>query len=123
MILVDTSVWVDHLRLGHAELRRALERGQVLGHPWVIGELSLWHLGRRDEILNLLHGLPQATVASTEEVQAAIEHQLLPGSGIGYVDAQLLTATMLTPDSMLWTTDRRLRAVATRVNRDFSPEA
>ncbi len=122
MILVDTSVWVDHLRSGNAELRRALERGQVLGHPWVIGELSLGHLSRRDEILNLLHALPQTTVASTEEVQAAIERQLLHGTGIGYVDAQLLTATMLTPDSMLWTADRRLHAVATRVGREFSPE-
>lgn len=115
MILVDTSVWIDHLRTDSATLGRALERGEVLGHPWVIGEVSLGHLGRRDEILNLLHGLPQATVASTEEVQAAIENQQLQGSGIGYVDAQLLTATMLTPDSMLWTADRRLRAVATRI--------
>lgn len=123
MILVDTSVWVDHLRSGNAELRRALERGHVLGHPWVIGELSLGHLGRRDEILNLLHGLPQATVGSTEEVQAAIEHQQLHGTGIGYVDAQLLTATMLTPESMLWTADRPLRAVATRIGRVFSPGA
>lgn len=121
MILVDTSVWVDHLRTGNATLGRALERGEVLGHPWVIGEVSLGHLGRRDEILNLLHGLPQATVASTEEVQATIDRQHLTGSGVGYVDAQLLTATMLTPDSVLWTADRRLLAVAERIGRGFSP--
>lgn len=122
MILVDTSVWIDHLRTGNAALGRALERDEVLGHPWVIGEVALGHLGRRDEILNLLHGLPQATVASTDEVRAAIENQQLQGSGIGYVDAQLLTAMMLTPESMLWTAGRRLQAVAGRIGREFSQE-
>jgi len=122
VILVDTSVWVDHLRSGNAALDRALEGGQILGHPWVTGELSLGQLGRREEIVELLHGLSQATVATPDEVQTAIERLHLPGSGIGYVDAQLLTATMLTPDSMLWTADRRLRTVAMRTGLEFSPE-
>lgn len=115
MILVDTSVWVDHLRTGHSTLVRLLENQLVLGHPWVIGELALGQLSRRNEIIRLLGNLPQAAVATNEEVITLIDRHRLYGVGIGYVDAQLLAATLLTADSVLWTADQRLASVASRL--------
>jgi predicted nucleic acid-binding protein len=115
MILVDTSVWIDHLRAGVAELSRALHASLVLCHPWVIGEIALGHLDARARVLGLLGGLPAARTATEPEVLAMIERHGLQGSGIGYLDAQLLAATMLTQGARLWTRDRRLAAVASRL--------
>ena len=112
MILVDTSVWIDHLRIGDPQLTVLLEEAQVLAHPWVIGELALGQLSRRSEILGLLSNLPQTTVATETEVMTLVETQHLFGRGIGYVDTHLLAATLLTTDASLWTRDRRLAAVA-----------
>ncbi len=114
MILVDTSVWIDHLRRGDPELTSLLQDGQVLAHPWVIGELALGHLSHRSEILGLLRNLPQAKSATDVEVLTLIDNQQLFGLGIGYVDAHLLAATMLTTDARLWTRDKRLAVVAAR---------
>jgi len=123
MILVDTSVWVDHLRAGHRTLAHLLERGSVLGHPWVVGELALGHLAQRQEILGLLNSLPQAAVTTPAETLAFIELHELHGLGIGYVDAQLLAATQLTSDAGLWTNDKRLAAAATRLGLVVDPSA
>ncbi len=112
MILVDTSVWVDHLRASNAVLAGLLEQATVLAHPWVVGEIALGNLSRRQEVLGLLDGLPQATSATPAEVLFVIERHELHGTGIGYVDAQLLAATKLTGDATLWTSDRRLAALA-----------
>ncbi len=112
MILVDTSVWIDHLRTGEPELVALLQDGHVLAHPWVTGELALGHLSRRSEILRLLHHLPQAKAATDHEVLTLIDNHRLFGLGIGYVDAHLLAATMLTTGAHLWTRDKRLAAVA-----------
>jgi predicted nucleic acid-binding protein len=112
VILVDTSVWVDHLRVGDALLARLLDRGETLGHPWVTGELALGNLREGSEVLRLLEHLPQATVATAAELLEFINRPDLSGLGIGYVDAQLLAATMLTGDGRLWTRDRRLCSVA-----------
>jgi predicted nucleic acid-binding protein len=112
VILVDTSVWVDHLRAGNDRFTALLARGEVLGHPFVTGELALGDLRWRDAVLSDLRDLPQAVVASDEEVLYFINHQRLFGRGIGYVDAHLLAATRLTERAKLWTRDRRLQAVA-----------
>lgn len=101
MILVDTSVWINHLRIGQPTLVRLLEAGLVLGHPWVVGELALGRLAQRHEIIELLEGLPQATVATDAEVMTLVNRHELYGVGIGYVDAQLLAATRLTADAAL----------------------
>ncbi len=114
MILVDTSVWIDHLRRGDTQLASLLQVGQVLAHPWVTGELALGHLLGRSEILGLLGNLPQAKPATETEVLALIDSRQLFGLGIGYVDAHLLAATILTTGARLWTRDRRLAAVAAR---------
>jgi len=123
VILVDTSIWIDHLRAGHSTLVRLLEREFVLTHPWVIGELALGHLSQRREVIGLLTSLPQATVATTDEVLTLVEGHRLYGLGIGYVDAQLLAATHLTPDAELWTSDQRLAAVASRLGCAVDPVA
>ncbi len=112
MILVDTSIWVDHLRAGEPALAVLLEAGRVLAHPWVIGELALGHLRQRDMILSALHDMPQAVVATGAEVLALIGAHGLAGTGIGYLDAHLLAAARLTQNATLWTRDRRLAAVA-----------
>jgi predicted nucleic acid-binding protein len=112
VILVDTSVWIDHLRTGEPELAALLQDGHVLAHPWVTGELALGHLSRRSEILRLLHHLPQAKAATDHEVLTLIDNHRLFGLGIGYVDAHLLAATMLTTGARLWTRDKRLAAVS-----------
>lgn len=115
MILVDSAVWVDHLRSGDDRLAALLDRGLVLAHPFVIGELALGSLRRRAEILSALLDLPQATRAADDEVLAFIDRVGLHGLGIGYVDAHLLTSVRLTPDARLWTRDRRLLAAAARL--------
>lgn len=112
MILLDTSVWVDHLRSDEPTVVRLLGDGQVACHPWVTGELSLGSLAQRQEILTLLANLPQATVATDDEVAAMIEGRELHGRGIGYVDVQLLAATLLSGAHQLWTRDKRLAEAA-----------
>ena len=112
MILVDTSVWVDHLRSGDAALAALLERGAVLGHPFVIGEIACGSLTDRGAILALLQHLPMAVVAEADEVLAYLNRHKLHGKGIGYVDTHLLASTALTGGTKLWTRDRRLHAVA-----------
>jgi len=121
VILVDTSIWINHLREGHSTLFRLLEHGLVLTHPWVIGELALGHLSQRREVIRLLTGLSQATVATTDEILTLIERRQLHGLGIGYVDAQLLAATQLTPDARLWTQDKRLAAAASHLGCAADP--
>lgn len=112
MILVDTSVWVQHFRVGQSGLVELLEKGSVLGHPWVSGEVALGNLARRDETVRLLQALPQSLVATPQEVMAFVKLHMLYGLGIGYVDAQLLAATLLTAGSRLWTLDRPLARAA-----------
>ena len=111
MILVDTSVWVDHIRAPDAELIHALRQASVLCHPFVIGELALGNLPDRAIWLRDLERLPAAIVARHEEVMAMIATSLV-GRGIGYVDAHLLASARLSA-SRLWTRDRRLGSVAT----------
>jgi hypothetical protein len=115
VILVDTSIWVNHLRSGQTSLAARLEAGAVLGHPWVIGEIALGHLSQRREVLGLLRSLPQVSVPTEEETMSFIDRQRLYGLGISYVDANLLAATRLTADALLWTADRRLASIASRL--------
>ncbi|MBF6991707.1 MULTISPECIES: type II toxin-antitoxin system VapC family toxin [Cupriavidus] len=121
MILVDTSVWIDHLRTGDAALAALLDASRVLVHPFVIGEIALGSLRQRDEVLGALRDLPGAVVATDDEVDRMIDDQKLYGIGIGYVDAHLLAATRLTPGSALWTRDRRLLALAERLGLAARP--
>jgi predicted nucleic acid-binding protein len=122
MILIDTSVWVDHLRAGDSALGALLVGGDVLGHPFVTGELALGNLRQRDLVLNALRELPQTTVAADEEVLHFIDRHALFGLGIGYVDAHLLAAVRLTAGTKLWTRDRCLQRVATQLGLAAAPQ-
>lgn len=112
MILVDTSVWIDHLRDGDDDLSRLLEATQVLAHPFVVGEMACGNLANRAEVLRLLGDLPKAATASDQEVLYFIDQHRLMGRGIGYVDAHLLAAVLLNPPARLWTRDKRLGTIA-----------
>ena len=121
MILVDTSVWVDHLRRDNSELRKLLEKGRVLSHPFIIGELAMGNLEQRDTILSAMQDLPQVTVALYHEVLEYIANRELFGLGIGYVDAHLLAAAQISPEALLWTKDKRLSKIAAKLTLAFQP--
>jgi predicted nucleic acid-binding protein len=116
VILVDTSIWIEHLRSASAILTKLLVDGEVLGHPFVLGELALGNLRQGDEIMLVLRRLPQAISASHQEVLQFVDREALFGRGIGYVDAHLLAAARLTVGTRLWTRDRRLQAVAVQLD-------
>ena len=112
MILVDTSIWIDHFRHGDEHLIQLLQAGRVISHTFIIGELALGCLKNRNTILDSLKDLPQAVVATDTEVMRFIDENTLFGKGIGFIDAHLLAAARLTPGSRLWTRDKRLLTVA-----------
>ena len=112
MILVDTSVWVDHLRKGAPALAGALEQGNVLMHPFVRGELACGNLKNRGEVLRLLEELPGAPIATDVETLNFIERRALMGRGLGYIDVHLLASVALAGTARLWTRDKRLADVA-----------
>lgn len=119
MILADTSLWIEHLRRGHAGLARLLTAGEVLGHPLVIGELACGSLKNRATLLALLEGMPKAVECTNDEARAFIEKEKLMSLGIGIVDVYLLASARLSHAS-LWTLDRRLAEVAGRLGIAFT---
>lgn len=121
MILIDSSIWIDHVRRADPVLTRLLEERTVLGHSWVAGELALGRGSRRDELISLVLTLPRAVLAADSELLRFIELESLSATGIGYVDAQLLASTRLTPDARLWSRDNRLASVAARLGVGFDP--
>ena len=119
MILVDTSVWIDHLRKGDEKLAARLNRSEVLTHPFVVGELACGNLRNRSGILALFLNLPRTMLATDDEVLLFIERNELMERGIGYVDAHLLAATALTAPALIWTRDKRLGDVASLLGLAF----
>lgn len=111
MILADTSVWIDHLRQGNEKMAHLLERGLILCHPLIIGELACGTMKNRKVILDLLHTLPGSNVVDQNEILVFIENYSLMGRGIGIVDAHLLASAMLT-HCHLWTLDKKLFVLA-----------
>ncbi len=118
MVLVDTSVWIQHLRQGSSALTQHLTDGQVVCHPFVVGELACGHIKNRAEILGLLSNLPSAEVASHEEVLQFIDTYRLMGKGLGYVDTHLLASAALT-GVPIWTLDKQLRETAARLDLTY----
>ncbi len=112
MILIDTSVWIDHLHSAEPELVGLLNRSMVAQHPMVIGELSLGSLRNRDRVIDLLANLTVTTIATHDEVLAFVRVNALHGRGLTLVDAHLLASVILTSGAQLWTRDKRLRQVA-----------
>ena len=112
MILADTSVWIDHLRSGNAEMRKYLSQGRIVIHPFIIAELALGPLQKRTQTLALLDLLPQVRVAQLSEVRLTIEARRLYSLGIGLTDAHLIASVFINSPTMLWTRDKRLRRAA-----------
>jgi predicted nucleic acid-binding protein len=115
MILVDTSVWIDHLRGGNHRLSALLDEAGVWTHPFIIGELACGNLKNRHELLMLIGNLPQINVATDAEILFYIEQHQLMGRGIGYIDAHLLASVSLSGAASLWTVDRKLNDVAVQL--------
>ena len=121
MVLVDTSVWVAHLRDGTVGLDALLNDGQVACHSFIIGELACGNLKNRIEILSLLQALPAALHAEHEEVMQLIENHRLMGKGLGYIDMHLLAAAFLTKIP-LWTLDKKLVEASIALGIEYSKE-
>lgn len=119
MILVDTSIWVDHLHQADSALVDLLEHAQVLTHPMVIGELALGSIRDRAVFLAALNDLFSAVSATDDEVLTFIEQSDLFGRGLNPVDVHLLASVVLTPEAMLWTRDKRLQAAATELSLSY----
>ena len=115
MVLVDTSVWIEHFRSGVAELEDFLESFEVLTHPFIIGELACGNLKNRREILNLLQVLPPVHKVDDKELLFFIDLHSLSGRGIGLVDMHFLACAHLESCS-LWTLDKKLNAAAEKLN-------
>lgn len=115
MILVDSSIWVDHLRQADATLSGLLDSDAVLLHPGVVGEIALGHMRERDSMIAYLQTFPMAVQARDSEVLSLVARKHLFGMGIGWVDAHLLASALLTDGARLWTRDRRLGAAAERL--------
>jgi predicted nucleic acid-binding protein len=111
-VLADTSIWIDHFRRTDVRLAGLLDRGDIVTHPFVIGELLLGGVPKAPDMLDDLNTLPKATIASNDEVVDFIVKRKLTGLGIGHVDAHLLASTMLTVEASIWTHDKRLLAAA-----------
>jgi hypothetical protein len=120
MILVDTSVWIDHFRTRSATLAGLLGRQEVMTHAAIIGELACGKLHRRAQTLGDLQRLPRARDAEFRECLVFLDRRELAGQGLGWNDVQILAAAVL-ENVLLWSKDRRLRAAAEKLGRAFSP--
>jgi hypothetical protein len=123
MILVDTSVWIDHLRKSNIALQKLLDSGQVLCHPFIIGEIAMGNLKRRNVILSALQDLPKVVAAHNDEVMRFVSDRALFGLDIGYIDAHLLASVRLTPEALLWTRDQRLLETSEKLSFAFIPSS
>ncbi|VAX34997.1 Toxin 1, PIN domain [hydrothermal vent metagenome] len=119
MIIVDTSIWISHLRKKNILLTKELLTTNILIHPFIIGELACGNLKNRKEFISLLQTLPQTQTVTQEEILYFIEHHQLMGLGIGFIDIHLLASTQLTK-SLLWTADKKLHAIAKKFNLIYS---
>lgn len=118
MVLIDTSVWVAHLRHGDIKLKSLLNDSRVVCHPFIIGELACGNLKNRAEILSLLHALPMAISVEHEEAMQFIENHLLMGKGLGYIDIHLLASAILTKVP-LWTLDKKLKGISVELGAGY----
>jgi len=120
MVLVDTSIWVDHLRYGDESLSQLLTQGLICCHPMIIGELACGNLQNRSELISMWQNLPMPVEASHQEALYLVETRHLMDKGIGYIDLHLLATCLLTSNTRLWTRDKRLTSIADSLGIAFS---
>ena len=118
MVLVDTSIWVTHLRQGSRQLEKLLMDAEVMCHPFIVGELACGNLKNRNQIISLLQSLPKASAIEFDEFLFFIDRNQLMGKGIGFVDIHLLASAQLT-GVPLWTSDKRLKSAANQLDLAF----
>jgi predicted nucleic acid-binding protein len=121
VILVDSSIWISHLRKPNTALERLLAAGLVAMHPFVVGELACGSIVPRATLLAELQMLPRLPRAMDSEALALIEGRKLMARGIGYLDVHLLASTMLAANTRLWTADLRLARAAAELSISYSP--
>lgn len=121
MVLVDTSIWIDHFRRASGQLTSLLETEEVAVHPFVVGELSCGNIQNRKEIIALLHALPHTTKVDDDEVLLFIERHSLMGRGIGLIDVHILASSCI-DSCLLWTRDRKLKTAAQEMDLEFSQQ-
>ena len=121
MVLVDTSVWIDHFRNCNDHLTFLLNEGNVFCHPFIIGELACGNLKKRTQILSLLHDLPQSSTITHDEVLLFIEKNRLMGKGLGYIDVCILASSIMA-DLHLWTYDSKLNHMASSLGSCYIPD-
>ena len=121
MVMVDTSVWINHLRQGDALLAALLQQGIVAIHPFIIGEIACGNLSNREYLLGLLSALPQAPAATNEEALVLIERRQLMGRGLGFIDIHLLGTTLIHGAMSIWSTDKRLSSCAAELGIAYQP--
>ena len=119
MVLVDTSVWIDHFRNKNKELIRLLNNDDVFCHPFIIGEIACGRIENRTEILTLLKSLPQSSMVDHDEILIFIENNHMMGLGMGYIDIAILASAKLSSMS-LWTLDKKLKAIATKFDIHYT---
>jgi hypothetical protein len=118
MVLVDTSIWVEHLRAGHRGLEDLLAEGKVACHELIIGELACGVIKNRREILALMQALPTVIEAEHDEAMLFIDRHRLTGKGLGFIDVHLMASAVLS-DTPLWTMDKTLKAESSRLGIAF----
>ncbi len=120
MVLVDTSVWVRHLREGDSDLEHLLNNGEVMCHPYIVGELACGNMKNRREVLSLLQLLPLAILARLEEILQFIELNHLMGKGLGYIDVHLAASAVLT-GVPIWSYDKKLNEASEGLGIRYDP--
>ena len=118
LILVDTSVWIKHLRESDKNLVQLLEQGLVTCHPFIIGELACWSIKNRDELIDLLNDLPSTDVLDHCDIMDFIEYRKIMNMGIGYIDVHLLGSALVS-ETPLWTFDKALRKIANQLSIEY----
>ena len=115
MVLVDTSVWIDHIRRPNGNLVDLLQRESVAIHPFVLGELACGNLLRRASVLSDLASLPTPKIADHSEVLELLDRHKFWGRGLGWIDLHLLASARLSGHP-LWTLDKRLATAAAELD-------
>ena len=118
MVLVDTSIWITHLRHGNRQLENLLMEAEVMCHPFIIGELACGNLKNRNEILSLLKSLPLVPTIVFDEFIYFIKRNQMMGIGIGFVDVHLLASAKLI-EIPIWTADKRLKSAASKIGLTY----
>lgn len=118
MILVDSSIWVDHLRAEDLHLTQLIARDELQHHAFVTGEVGMGSFSSpkaRSQAIAFFRGLEPAVIVGEVAFHEYVMAQQLYGTGAGFVDCHLLASVAETVNLRLWTADKRLANQAKRI--------